>query len=90
MGMQTGHKALCQIICDYLCQGTTYTGIDGQDYLSSFQMQKDKKYNTDIKLMIAAQVLDRDIFYTINMVKLVNGCAIHPMLNKQVIGRLYI
>ena len=54
MGMQTGHKALCQIICDHLCQGTTYTGIDGQDYLSSLQMQKDKKYSTDIELMAAA------------------------------------
>ena len=62
MGMQTGHKALCQIICDHLCQGTTYTGIDRQDYLSSLQMQKDKKYSTDIELMAAAQVLDRDIF----------------------------
>ena len=30
-GMQMGHKALCQIICDYLCQGTFYTGMDGQE-----------------------------------------------------------
>ena len=47
MGMQTGHKALHQIICDHLCQGTTYTGIDGQDNLASLQMQQDKKYSTD-------------------------------------------
>ena len=60
--MQTGHKALHQIICDHLCQGTTYTGIDGQDYLSSLQMQKDKKYGTDIELMAASQVLNRDIY----------------------------
>ena len=60
--MQTGYKALCKIICDHLHQGTTYTGIDGQDYLSSLQMQKDKKYGTDIELMAVAQVLDRDIF----------------------------
>ena len=43
MGMQTGHKALCQIICDYLCQGTTYMGMDGQDYLANLQMEQDKK-----------------------------------------------
>ena len=61
-GMQTGHKALCQIICDYLSQGTTYTGTDGKDYLANSQMQQDKKYRTDIELMAAAQVLDRDIF----------------------------
>ena len=60
--MQTGHKALHQIICDHLHQGTTYTGIGRQDYLSSSQMQKDKTYGTDIKLMAAAKVLDRDIF----------------------------
>ena len=51
--MQIGHKALHQIICDR--QGTTYTGIDRQDYLSSLQMQKDKKYGTDIELMAAAK-----------------------------------
>ena len=62
MGMQAGHKALCQIICDHLCQGTTYTGMDGQDYLANSQMQQDKKYRTDIELMAAVQVLDRDIF----------------------------
>ena len=62
MGMQTGHKALYQIICDHLHQGTTYTGMDGQDYLANSQMQQDKKYGTDIELMAAAQVLDRDIF----------------------------
>ena len=62
MGMQTGHKALCQIICDHLHQGTTYTAMDGQDYLANLQMQQDKKYGTDIELMAAAQVLDRDIF----------------------------
>ena len=62
MGMQTGHKTLCQIICDHLCQGTTYTGMDRQDYLTNLQMQQDKKYGTDIELMAAAQVLDRDIF----------------------------
>ena len=56
MGMQTGHKALCQIICDYLCQGTTYMGMDGQDYLANLQMEQDKKYGTDIELMAAAQI----------------------------------
>ena len=63
MGMQTGHKALCQIICDHLCQGTTYTGIDGKDYLASLQMQQDKKYGTVIELMVAAQVLDIHFVY---------------------------
>ena len=62
MGMQTGHKACHQIICDHLSQGTTYTGMDRQDYLTNLQMQQDKKYGTDIELMAAAQVLDRDIF----------------------------
>ena len=60
--MQTGNKALCQIICNYLHQGTTYIGMDRQDYLANLQMQQDKKYRTDIELMAAAQVLDRDIF----------------------------
>ena len=53
MGMQTGHKALRQIICDYLCQGTTYMGMDGQDYLANLQMEQDRKYRTDIELMAA-------------------------------------
>ena len=61
-GMQTGHKALCQFICDYLRQGTTYMGMDGQDYLANSQMEQDRKYGTDIELMAAAQILDRDIF----------------------------
>ena len=35
-GMQMGHRALCQIICDYLCQGTFYTGMDGAGIAHQF------------------------------------------------------